>query len=176
MGAAAGTEGPRIFLLACQKLRISSFKVGKFEQVHKAPPFSHCVPTPSAYMTDDAWTEMAESLAKGIRAMPVIRDHPDWWCYLSLDGFGSHLTPAALEVFAKYKILVSKEEGDTSQVSQAYDQNVAKADKRWSRELLDGYRFHSKGPVDQYTLVLIVNQALNKVRVYVSAMRRVVEM
>ena len=111
---------------------------------------------------DDAASGVID-LASGIWAMPVIREHPDWWCYLPLDGFGSHITPAALEIFAKYKILVTKEEGDTSQASQAYDQHVAKADKRWSRELLDGYRFHSKGPVDQYTLVLIVNQALNKV-------------
>ena len=163
VGAAAGSKGPRIFLLACKKLKNSSFKIGNFEKVHGAPLFSHAVPTPNAYMTDEVWEAIAEPLAKGIQAMPVFKDHPDWWCYLSLDGFGSHLSPVALEVFAKYKILVSKEEGDTSQVSQAYDQHVAKADKRWTREILDGYRFHSSVPVDQYSLMLIANQALNKV-------------
>ena len=43
-------------------------------------------------------------------------DRLDWWFVLSLDGFGSHLDPETLEVFAKYKILVVKEEGDTSQM------------------------------------------------------------
>ena len=91
VGAAAGSEGPRIFLLACKKLRNSSFKIGQFkkvgprvfllackklknssfkignfEKVHGAPPFSHAVPTPNAYMTDEVWEAIAEPLAKGI--------------------------------------------------------------------------------------------------------------
>ena len=82
---------------------------------------------------------------------------------LSLDGFGSHLDPPSLVEFVKYKIMVLKEEGDTSQVSQAYDQKVAKDDKRWSRELLDGYKFHVKNTITQWELILVVNTALNKV-------------
>ncbi len=52
-------------------------------------------------MTDKVWIEMAETVAIGIRAMPVIKDYRDWWCLLSLDGYGSHLKIEALETFAK---------------------------------------------------------------------------
>ena len=61
--------------------------------------------------------------------MPGICEHPNSWVVFSLDDFGSHLDNEALLVFNKYKILVLKEEGDTLQVSQAYDQLVAKQDK-----------------------------------------------
>ncbi len=71
--------------------------------------------------------------------MKGIRDHPNWWVVLSYDGYGSHLQNDALEVFAAEKNLVMKEEGDTSQVSQAYDQMVAKSNKRFRWSLLDGW-------------------------------------
>ena len=69
--------------------------------------------------------------------MEIIHDYPDKWVIFSLDGFGSHLCPQSLLVFHENKILVMKEEGDTSQVSQAYDQLVAKLDKKYSREMLE---------------------------------------
>ena len=50
----------------------------------------------------------------------------------------------SLKEFFKRKILVIKEEGDTSQVSQAYD-----------------YRFHTKGVINEFQLILIINSALN---------------
>ena len=95
--------------------------------------------------------------------MERVRDHPKWWVILLLDGFQSHLEPKALEVFAKNKILIVKEEGDTSQVSQAYDQEVAKEDKRWARELLDSYKFAVKDTVSQWDLIIIANAAFNEV-------------
>jgi hypothetical protein len=66
-----------------------------------------------------------------------------------------------LDLLAKHKILAIKEEGDTSQVAQAYDQLVAKSDKKFTRALLDGYRFHAKGVINQFQLILIINAALN---------------
>jgi hypothetical protein len=57
--------------------------------------------------------------------------------------------------------IVMKEEGDTSQVSQAYNQIVAKSNKRFTRSLLDGYRFHTKGMINQFELILIINAAIN---------------
>ena len=118
--------------------------------------------TPTAYMTDAAWLNMTKKMCEGIRAMPVIKDHEDWWCLMSLDGFGSHLTPAALEIFARYNILVIKEEGDTSHMCQAYDQEVARSDKRWTREILDAYRLGVHGVLSQWELILSINAALNK--------------
>ncbi len=85
----------------------------------------------------------------------------DGWVVLSYDGYGSHLQNNALEVFAAEKNLVMKEEGDTSQVSQAYNQMVAKSNKRFTGSLLDGYRFHTKGVINQFELNLISNAAID---------------
>ena len=119
--------------------------------------------TPSAYMTDDAWKETTTGMCEGIRAMEKIKDHGDFWVLLSLHGFGSHLNMDALEVSASYKILVVKEEGDSSQVCQAYDQQVTRQDKAKVHELLDGYRFAKHGVLTEMELILIINTSLNKV-------------
>jgi hypothetical protein len=139
-----------------------SLKRDNFTKSYKLPPGSHIVMTPSAYMTDEAWIEMAERVALGIRCMPKIEDHGDWWCLLSVDGFGSHLKTEALETFAKHRILVIKEESDSSQVCQPYDQIVAKQDKRVTRGLLEGFCFSRHGVITQFELILIVNTALNR--------------
>ena len=68
-----------------------------------------------------------------------------------------------MESFTKYTILVVKEEGNTSQVLQAYDQDAAKSDKRCTRELLDSYICHIKYKIIQWKLILVSNKALNKV-------------
>jgi hypothetical protein len=151
VGSAAGTEGPHIFLIAGKTLdNYPSMKIKKFAKTYKAPPGSHVVPTPSAYMTNQVWIEMPETVAIGIQAMPVIKDNPDWRCLPSLDGYGSHSKIEALETFAKYNILVIKEEGDSSHVCQAYDQLVAKQDKRVTRDLLEGFHFLKDGVINQF--------------------------
>ena len=57
---------------------------------------------------------------------------------ITLDDFGSHFEGNAFKVFADHKILIFKEEGDTSQVCQDYDNEVAKSDKRHHRGFLNG--------------------------------------
>ena len=91
-----------------------------FTDNYEAPSGSCVAMTPSAYMTNETWREIGPKLCAGIRDMEGIRGHDDKWVVFSLDGFGSHLDSEALKVFSDYKILVVKEEGDTSQVSQAY--------------------------------------------------------
>jgi hypothetical protein len=118
--------------------------------------------TPSVYMTDEVWIETAERVALGIRCMPKIEDHGDWWCLLSADGFGSHLKIEALETFAKHQILVIREESDSSQVCQPYDQIVAKQDKRVTHGLLEGFCFLRHGVITHFELIHIVNTALNR--------------
>jgi hypothetical protein len=161
VGSAAGVEGPRIFLAKGVDLTAESMLKKNFARIHKAPIGSFVEMTPNAYMTNEVWMKIVPHLCDGIRAMEGITNHPDWWIVLSLDGFGSHLVGKSLEEFSKRKILVIKEEGDTSQVSQAYDQLVAKSDKKFTRALLDGYRFHTKGVINQFQLILIINSALN---------------
>ena len=64
-------------------------------------------------------------------------------------------------MFVAAKILVFKEEGDTSHVSQAYDQLVTKSDERFTMALLDGFRFHITKVMNQFELMLVINAALN---------------
>ena len=47
--------------------------------------------------------------------MPVVNNYLDLCMEITLDGFGYHLEGDALKVYADHKILIVKEEGDTSQ-------------------------------------------------------------
>ena len=76
-------------------------------------------------MTEAAWLEMAPKMAKGIRAMPIVRKNPEWWCLKVLDGFEAHTSSRdANAIYRGAKIMIMKEEGDASHVIQAYDQEV----------------------------------------------------
>ena len=59
---------------------------------------------------------------------------------MNLDGFTTYIDVNTLEVFTEYNIVFCKEEGDTSQVNQTYDQSVVKSDKLMIRKLLDALR------------------------------------
>ena len=102
---------------------------------HNAPPGSGVYATPNAYLNDKTWKKIAPAFCEGISMMPVVRDYPDWRIVMTLDGFASHLDPAALLIFSKHKIIFVKEEGDTSQAYQTYDKQVAKQDKIQQRQL-----------------------------------------
>jgi len=130
----------------------------------QCPPGSQVVMSPSAYMTDETYLQLIPEFARGIRAMDVIKDHPDWWMTLTCDGFGSHILDKAIELFAKYKIQIVKEEGDTSQVNQSYDQDVAKKDKCYMRANLELIRRKLGKKVDQWSLIaLAINAQLQVV-------------
>jgi hypothetical protein len=173
VGNAAGNNGPLIFLATGKKLENRALR-NLDRKGH--PAGSKVVMTPSAYMTDEAWKELVPTLCKGIRAMPVICDHPDWWLMLSLDGFSSHINVhESLKVFAENKMLIVKEEGDTSQVNQAYDQNVAKADKLMIRSLLDNVRPSLKRVLTQFELIAICLHALKDTKAdsWISSFKKV---
>jgi hypothetical protein len=121
--------------------------------------------SPNAYMTDEVYLNLVPFLCKGIRQMPVIEEHPTWWVVLTMDGFGSHVNVhKAQEIFSQHKILVIKEEGDTSHVNQAYDQQVAKADKKMMRENLAFVRSKLGGnKIDQWVLIQLAAHAQAKV-------------
>ena len=161
VGSAGNVDGPRIYLAKGKQCELGIFK--DFCSNFRAPPGSCAEMTPNAYMTNEAWSNIVPKMCAGIREMEVIRDHPDKWVVLSLDGFGSHLDPDSLIVFTQHKILVLKEEGDTSQVSQAYDQMVAKEDKRFTSELLENVKMNMKTVVCQWRLICVVNSGLNEV-------------
>jgi hypothetical protein len=110
------------------------------------------IPSPSAFMTDNVWLLLVPYLAQGICEMKVIRDHPEWWVAISCNGFGSHVNVLlAQDIFSHSKILVIKEEGDTSHVNQAYAQSVAKQDKLLMQQNLELARKSlGKTRIDQY--------------------------
>lgn len=157
LGNAAGSDGPTVFMPP-GKYRKAGFS-DAFLLKHGAAPGSTIVMTDSGYMTEAAWVEMAPVVAAGIRAMPIIRDHPDWWVVKIIDGFGPHTSSLeAMKIYEAHKIMLLKEEGDTSHVCQAYDQEVAKADKRCMRTSLAFLRRAgqvTKGntPIDGWQLI-----------------------
>lgn len=113
--------------------------------------------TPTGFMTEEAWVELAPKMADGIRSMDVIKQNPNWWVLKIVDGFGPHVSSVkAMEIYASRKILLLKEEGDASHVNQAYDQEVAKKDKVSMRQSLAHLRTIStitKNVVDGWSLI-----------------------
>ncbi|KAI2491962.1 hypothetical protein MHU86_22582 [Fragilaria crotonensis] len=162
-GAAGGSSGPWIFLAAGKEMTCRALQnLGERDGV---PPNSKVFMTPSAYMTDSVYAKIAPELADGIRKMPFICKHPSWWVVVCLDGFGSHVNVhEAQEVFYKRKILILKEEGDTSHINQAYDQSVAKNDKARMRANLDLLCPHLRSRLDQWYLITIAIEALKRVK------------
>jgi hypothetical protein len=72
--------------------------------------------------------------------------------------------PAGLAPFTDALIEVVKEEGDTSQVNQAYDQSVAKEDKKLIGTALDLVRSSRKlALLNQENIVAICIHALRNV-------------
>jgi hypothetical protein len=97
--------------------------------------------TENAFLTDSCWLEMTPNVIRGYRNMPYVRENPDWWMLEIVDGFGSHVSSLeASQMRWNAKILLIKEEGDSSSVNQAYDKLVAKEDKRVLRATLSDIR------------------------------------
>jgi len=82
--ATGGSTGPTQFL--CKGAKVRAHYTSDWLIRNGAAAGSGIYMTPSAFMTKKAWEDMATDRAKGIRAMPVIRDHPDWWALDILDG------------------------------------------------------------------------------------------
>ncbi len=139
-------------------------------------PGSKVVCAENAYMTNKTWVELAPFIAQGICLMPHIKDHPNWQVCLTLDGFSSHLVPAGLVPFTAANITVIKEERDTLQVNQAYDQSVTKEDKKVIRELLDLVQTHQKlAIIKQETITAVCIDALRKIKPDAWVLGRVIQ-
>jgi hypothetical protein len=163
-GSSAGHTGPTAFLPAGQRRKTGY--TDAFLVKHGAPKGSTIVMTPTGYMTEEAWLAMAPTIADGIREMPVICDRKDWWVLKVIDGFGPHTSSEkAMEVYAERKILLLKEEGDTSHVNQSYDQKVARDDKKSMRQSLAHLRQSNKlikGTIDAWALVHVALAAVRE--------------
>jgi hypothetical protein len=103
-GVAAGHNGPTVLLLKGKK-RKSGFNENFLRQEGCELGSTICM-TENAYMTEEAWEGMAPSIVKGYRALPVVKDNPQWLMIEIFDGFGAHLTNLnALKQRAEAKIL-----------------------------------------------------------------------
>ena len=143
-GNAAGNNGPVIFLLkggdAVRKSRYikKTYSDWSLEHVYGLPKGSTVLANSSAYMDDETWLECVKHLAPGIRKMPVIEDHPEWWACLTMDGYGSHVNVTeGLEIMSENKLHAAKEESGTSQICQSYDQHQARQDKQVTGDLTE---------------------------------------
>lgn len=150
-GNARGDTGPTVAVLAGKKKK-AGYTDGFMER-HGAASGSTIVLDANAFMTDETWIQIAPTLAKGIRTMPIVRDHPTWWVRLTLDGFSSHvMCLIALMIFWELRIEILKEDGHASHVEQPFDRYVAKTDKldaRYMVQLLARNKQISRGVVDQ---------------------------
>ena len=91
----------------------------------------------NGFMNDEAFDTAAPKLVAGIRALKVVRDHPDWWLLLTGDGFRAHKFILAAQVmFHDRKLLHLIEEGDSSHVNQQFDRDVTRHAKATARETL----------------------------------------
>jgi hypothetical protein len=132
-GTAAGEKAPHVYLLQGVEgdKPKSPYDKSKWLEANGAPPGSRVIMTPSAYMTNTVWDQVALIVAKGLRNLPVVRDNPDWWIILYLDGFESHTnTAAAQAIFTEHKIFVVKENSHSSHINQAFDDQPALQNKR----------------------------------------------
>ena len=140
---------------------------GKMMEKFGAAAGSSIVMTPTGFMTDSAFDELAEDMARGVRAMPVICEHPTWWVLATADGFHAHkMTLKAQQVFRDHKIMLIIEEGDSSHCNQAFDRAVAKHGKSVMRASLDITTRHRvfSGQVDQYGLLLIALGGIRRLK------------
>ena len=95
--------------------------------------------------------------------MKMVKDHPECLVCLTLDGFSSHLQGEVYDIFKHYNIqLVLLEDGDTSQINQAFDQRKAKEDKRNICSLLDLSRTVYKIQLGQWRLISVYIVALKR--------------
>jgi len=71
--------------------------------------------TKNAFMADAAWETMTDSIIRGYRSMPYVKENPQWWMIEIFDGFRAHLNNLPLlKKRVMNKILSFKEEGDSS--------------------------------------------------------------
>lgn len=160
IGSSAGENGPVIFLTEGQGDNSvnRNFTKERLTSVYGLPEGSRVLCNSSGYMDDITWIEVVKEVAAGIRKMPVICDHPDWWVCLSMDGFKSHVNVLeTMEVWTQYKIRVAKEEAATSHINQAYDKFQAKQDKQVTRELLEMCRNSVTTHVNNWQLIGILS-------------------
>jgi hypothetical protein len=87
-----------------------------------APPGSRVFVNENAFMTDATWDVMAPWLVSSIRSLDVVKAHPLWWFVLFLDGYHAHImTLLAQTLLFAARILVCKENADSSQNNQVFD-------------------------------------------------------
>ena len=84
-GNAAGNNGPTAFVMKGKKRRAGYSDA--FLEREGCAPGSTITMTKNAFMTDAAWETMADSIIRGYRSMPYVKENPQWWMIEIFDGF-----------------------------------------------------------------------------------------
>lgn len=141
----------------------------KFLEKYGCAPGSTILFNDNAYMTDETWMKASIAIVRGYRQMPYIKENPNWWVCKFLDEFKLHENVLGVHTLRRdNKIKSVKEESNTLHVNQqAYDQLVAKNDKKIAAEALCDQRKieamkTGKKNIDQYALVLTGIRLVNE--------------
>ena len=121
--------------------------------------------TNNGYMTLEAWEGIKRNMAKGIIKLPIIWDSPyNWWVLNFFNGLVPHTSSLkSINTYKKYKVLMLKEEGNTSHVCQIYDQDYANQDKyrfRYDTYVLRLWIPETRGTLNYWCLVNVGLQAV----------------
>ena len=97
-------------------------------------PGSKIMANTNAFMHTETWGKMTPDLVEGYRKISKhVHINPYWWLFKIVDGFGAHMvSKKSIKLWYKAKIVMGKEEGDTSNIHQAYDDQVSNMDKIFS--------------------------------------------
>ena len=161
-GCAKG-NGPTVFL--CKGERVAPGFTQKFFENRGMVGGTCVLMTPSAFMTIEVWRKIVEIIPDALREyIPILAKFPTLWIYTSVDGFGVHTLDArSNQKLREKRMMMGKEEGDSSDTNQAYDRDAALSDKAGLREYLGFLRSAtsvSRGVVDQWGLVHVMVQSI----------------
>ena len=161
-GCAKG-NGPTIFL--CKGERVAPGFTPQFFVRRGMVGGTCALMSPSAFMTIEVWRKICTIIPDALRKhIPILAKFPTLWIYTSVDGFVVHTTDVYSNAkLREKKMLVGKEEGDSSDVNQAYDRDAALSGKGGLREYLGFLRNAtsvSRGIVDQWGLVHVMVQSI----------------
>jgi len=181
-GDSKGNTGPSIFLIkgkADGKLR-NGYN-DKYLVDYGAAEGSTIEKNASAFMDTATWEKVTPKVVRGYRNINKhVAANPDWWVLELLDGFGAHFASyEALKIRYDNKVLTGKEEGNSSHVNQAYDQDVAKKDKAAAEEALGFLKndlcIKYNGHIDAYALLQVSLYAIRSTtpKMWQSSFRRV---
>ena len=117
-------------------------------------------------MVLEYWEELTPKISKCIGKFPIIQYSPShWWVLNIVDVFGPHTySLKSMETYEKYKFLMLKEEDNTSNFYQSYEQYFSNQDKSSLKEETYVLRFWITATRDVLNYWFLFNVGLQYVK------------